>query len=85
MLYRVVRREAGGLAHEADMLHAEILRAAEPQRLRSVVVVPGSRPSPTEQEGDEELAAHEIGLFRSCAASENYLSRDRPDLAYATR
>lgn len=72
-----------GLTYEADPRHAEILVQTLCGEERALSV-PGLKPSAAVGDA-QELGSRESGLFRSCAARANYLSLDRPDVAFATK
>jgi hypothetical protein len=87
VLNRVLRWSADGIYAEADPRHQEILVAQLAGSLTSVST-PGTkgRAEKEVEEGDEsELTAEEVSIYRSGAARANYLSLDRPDIAFATK
>jgi hypothetical protein len=90
VLNRVLRWSPDGIYAEADPRHQEILVAQLTGDLKSLTT-PGTKgkaeKEEEEEEGsaEEELTAQEVSAYRSGAARANYLSLDRPDIAYATK
>jgi hypothetical protein len=85
VLNRVLRWERDGIYYEADPRHQEILVAQLASSSKSLSA-PGERKRKEEEEAaEEELTEQEVSAYRSGAARANYLSLDRPDIAFATK
>jgi len=90
VLNRVLRWTPRGLRYEADPRHAEILVRGVAEGLRPVAT-PGAASKGEDGDAraagaaDDELNDDDASLYRSFAARANYLSLDRPDLAYAAK
>jgi hypothetical protein len=88
VLNRVLRWESDGIYYEADPRHQEILVAQLADSLKSVST-PGAKGKTEKEEEEEateeELTEQEVSAYRSGAARANYLSLDRPDIAFATK
>jgi hypothetical protein len=85
VLNRVLRWTAEGIYAEADPRHQEILIAQLAGDLKSLST-PGAKDRAEEEEEEEsELTEEEVSAYRSGAARANYLSLDRPDIAFATK
>jgi len=88
ILNRVIRWGNTGIEYEADPRHAELL--ARDLGVGNKVSTPGVKEE-KQKEGDEPTPADEplelgdVRVFRSGAARANYLSLDRPELAFATK
>ena len=83
VLNRVLCWRSDGIQLEADPRHQEILTSGLEQDVRSL-----STPGVKDRRKDDDantLSEAEVQLFRSGAARANYLSMDRPDLAFATK
>ena len=85
VLNRVMTWSKQGVTWEADPRHAEALIRDMGVASENTVVTPGVKQSQEELENDDELTDQEVALFRSGAAKANYLSLDRPDIAYAAK
>jgi hypothetical protein len=88
VLNRVLRWSPDGIYAEADPRHQEILVAQLAEDLKSLTT-PGAKGRAEKEEEEEsverELTQQEVSAYRSGAARANYLSLDRPDIAYATK
>ena len=90
ILNRTVRWSSRGLWMEADPRHVkEVIRAlglegASPASAPGVAVKGEARVEDNEDSTDPELGREETTMFRAVAARLNYLSQDRPDIAFAT-
>ena len=87
VLNRVLSWRSGGIQHEADPRHQEILISELEQGVRGLST-PGVK-NPQRKDGDGDgaeslLNEAEAHSFRSTAARASYLALDRPDLAFAT-
>jgi hypothetical protein len=90
VLNRVLRWASDGIYYEADPRHQEILVAQLTDSLKSLSTpgVKGRTEKEEEEEEEEqegELTEQEVSAYRSGAARANYLSLDRPDIAFATK
>jgi hypothetical protein len=89
ILNRVLSWGPRGIRIEADPRHQEILAAQLEEGTRSLSTA-GVKERDKAKEEEEEEAEKPLGedgtkYFRSGAARANYLSLDRPDLAFATK
>jgi hypothetical protein len=84
VLNRVLRWTRDGIYYEADPRHQEILVAQLAGSIKSLST-PGAKERKEEEEAEEELTEQEVSAYRSGAARANYLSLDRPDIAFATK
>jgi hypothetical protein len=85
VLNRVLRWSADGIYAEADPRHQEILVAQLADGLKSLSTPGAKDRAEKEEEEENELTEEEMSAYRSGAARANYLSLDRPDIAYATK
>jgi hypothetical protein len=88
VLNRVLRWTDEGIFAEADPRHQEILVAQLAGDLKSLST-PGAKDrterSNAGEEDERELTEEGVSAYRSGAARANYLSLDRPDIAFATK
>ena len=84
ILNRVVRWCSDGLRYEADPRHVDILLKGIAGTARALST-PGTQSRDLNPDDDEELSEVDAGLYRSFAARANYLSLDRPDLAFPAK
>ena len=84
ILNRVVRWCSDGLRYEADPRHVDILLKGNAGTARALST-PGTQSRDLNPDDDEELSEVDAGLYRSFAARANYLSLDRPDLAFPAK
>ena len=100
VLNRIIRWRDSGVYYEADPRHSEILQEAynpEGKKVTTPVVKTKTEKKRFEEEenpdnealsekAEEELLGEgDARLYRSGAARANYLSLDRPDIAYASK
>ena len=84
VLNRVVRWTHEGWEYEADQRHSEIIVKETEMDQAKPVTTPSAEEK--EEESDEEvLGGDGARWYRGVAARGNYLSLDRPDLAYASK
>ena len=81
VLNRVLRWQEWGIAHEADLCHAEFLIKAL-RRGAASRSTPGVKQGKTSDEKALPLAWEEVRFFRTHAGRANYLGMDRPDSAF---
>ena len=90
ILTRTVRWSSRGLWIDADPRHVkQVIKAwwlegASPARTPGVAAKEETRVEDNEGIIDPELGHEETTMFRAVAARLNYLSQDRPDIAFAT-
>ena len=87
VLNRILRRTAAGYEWEADQRHGEIIvRELGLTEDSKELTVPGRKLTKAELDGDEEeLSAAEHSRYRALVARANFLSTDRPDVAFAVK
>ena len=89
VLNRVIRWGPKGVYYEADPRQAEQLIKDLGVEYEKPASTPGNKKSEMHygaQEGEAEtLDAENTTLYRACAARANYLSQDRPDIAFAAK
>ena len=89
LLNRVIRWTPPGLLYEADPRHAEQLVRDLEQfgegAVRSALSSPGLRRDAESVEAATPLGADAVAAYRALAARANYLSLDRPDIAFAAK
>ena len=89
LLNRIIRWTPQGLLYEADPRHAEqLIRDLEQfgeKSVRSTLSSPGLRRDAESVEAATPLGAEAVEIYRDLSARANYLSLDRPDLAFAAK
>ena len=92
VLNRVLRWTEGGVEYEVDPRHVEIILKELNIESCKPVSTPGTKDEGHAKEGDqaqsnvsEKLNAHKHVVYQARVARGNYLSPDRPDIAFAAK
>ena len=92
VLNRILRWTSEGIEYEADPRHAEIILQQLNIEACKPVVTPGTREEGRAKDGDVDnmmvdrpLEDSRCTAYRGIVARANYLSPDRPDIAYAVK
>ena len=86
VLNRIIRVTPQGWEYEPDQRHVDLLIDGLGLQSAKAVCSPGEEEKKHEiEENGEELSADKATVFRGHAARLNYLSSDRPDIAYSVK